>query len=134
MPIAPSEDVPIALGGKALPVLHEIRHALEHLVATGEPTVIDLGAMPLEQADEARLFEVLGEGEVNAEVLAAGRSSVSETAYHGVWRITHRNDHDEVLSRFIEIGFVPEFLKSQFEDVAGSAASLGRRLGHDGCR
>ena len=133
IPIAPSDDVPIAVEGKALPLLHEIRHALERLLATGEPTVIDLRAMPLEQADEAQLFEVLGAGEVNAEVLAGGRSSVSETAYHGVWRITHRNGHDEVLSRFIEIGFIPEFLKSQSEDVAGSVASLARRLEHNGC-
>lgn len=134
-PLAPSDDVPVAVRGKALPVLHEIRHALERLLTTGEQTTIDLGAMPLERADEAQLFEILGAGEVSAEVLVGGRSSVSETAYHGVWRIVHRNDRDEVLSRFIEIGFVPDFLKSQSEDVAGSAAALARRLEsvHDGC-
>jgi hydrogenase-1 operon protein HyaF len=118
--------------GNALPLLHEIRHGLACLLATGEPTLIDLGALPMGPADEAQVFEFLGTGEVDATIHAGGRSSVRETAYHGVWLVVHRNEHDEVLSRFVEIDFVPELLKSQREDVADSAAALADRLEREG--
>ena len=37
--------------GQVAPVLHEIRHALSRLVETGEPTRIDLSAMPYGPGD-----------------------------------------------------------------------------------
>ena len=115
--------------GNALPILNEIRHALDRLLASGETTVIDLGALPMGPQDEAELLAALGEGEVEATINAGGPSSVRETAYHGVWLLTHRNEAGETLSRFIEIAFVPELLMSQTEDIADSAAELAKKLG-----
>lgn len=129
IPIHPAEKNEAATRGNAMPLLHEIRHALDRLLAAGEETVIDLGAIPMGPADEAELLEFLGNGEVDAAIDACGRSSARETAFHGVWLVIHRNEQDQVLSRFIEIAFVPELLKSQPEDVADSAAALAERLG-----
>jgi hypothetical protein len=39
--------------GNALPILNEIRHALDRLLESGETTVIDLGALPMGPQDEA---------------------------------------------------------------------------------
>lgn len=114
--------------GNALPLLNEIRHALERLLASGETTVIDLGALPMGPQDEAELIAALGTGEVDATVSAGGPSSVRETAFHGVWLVTHRNEQSETLARFVEVAFVPELLMSQVEDVADAAAALEKRL------
>lgn len=128
IPIRPAVDSDMATRGNAIPLLHEIRHALDQLLATGEETVIDLGAIPMGPADESELLEFLGSGEVEATIDACGRSSVRETAFHGVWLVIHRNELGQVLSRFIEIASVPELLKSQKEDVADSAAELADKL------
>jgi hydrogenase-1 operon protein HyaF len=114
--------------GNALPLLNEIRHALARLLASGETTVIDLGALPMGPQDEAELVAALGTGEVEATVNAGGPSSVRETAFHGVWLVTHRNEQGETLARFVEVAFVPELLMSQTEDVADAAAELAKRL------
>jgi hydrogenase-1 operon protein HyaF len=127
MPSTPADDN--VWRGNALPLLNEIRHALERLLATGETTVIDLGALPMGAQDEAELLDALGTGEVDATVDAGGPSSVRETAFHGVWRVTHRNEAGETQARFIEIAFVPELLMSQREDVTDSSNALSKRLG-----
>lgn len=127
MPSINSDDEPWR--GNALPLLNEIRHALEQLLASGETTVIDLGALPMGPQDEEELLAALGTGEVDATINAGGPSSVSETGYHGVWLVTHRNEAGETLARFIEVAFVPELLMSQREDVADSAGALSERLG-----
>jgi hydrogenase-1 operon protein HyaF len=115
--------------GNALPILNEIRHALARLLESGETSVIDLGALPMGPQDEAELLAALGEGEVEATINAGGPSSVRETAFHGVWLLTHRNEAGETLARFIEVAFVPELLMSQAEDVADSAAELAKKIG-----
>ena len=115
--------------GNALPILNEIRHALARLLESGETSVIDLGALPMGPQDEVQLLAALGEGEVEATIHAGGPSSVRETAFHGVWLLTHRNEAGETLARFIEIAFVPELLMSQAEDVADSAVELAKKLG-----
>ena len=115
--------------GNALPILNEIRHALARLIESDETSVIDLGALPMGPQDEAELLAALGEGEVEATIHAGGPSSVRETAFHGVWLLTHRNEAGETLACFVEIAFVPELLMSQAEDVADSAAELAKKLG-----
>ena len=127
MPSINSEDEPWR--GNALPLLNEIRHALERLLASGETTVIDLGALPMGPQDEAELLEALGTGEVDATINAGGPSSVRETAFHGVWQVTHRNELGETVARFVEVAFVPELLMSQPEDVADAVKALEKSLG-----
>lgn len=111
-----------------LPLLHEIRHALQRLASTGEPTTIDLSSIPFAPQDRKQLFETLGEGEVEARVDAFGPSTVRETAFPGVWLVQHLNPHHEELSALIEIARLPALLLTPEADVEESAAALGARL------
>lgn len=114
--------------GNVKPLLHEIRHALVRLAAGGDGTVIDLQSLPLAPGEERRIEEALGQGEIVAELNALGRSSIVETAYPGVWMITHRNTEDEVIGRFIEVTRIPDLLKAQPEDMRAGLQRLNGEL------
>lgn len=100
-----------------LPLLHEIRHALEDLLATGQTTVIDLQAMPFAPSELIELKEILGVGEVSAELNALGKSTIQETAFSGVWWIVHYNVDEKVVSQTIEICHIPAILMAQNADI-----------------
>jgi hydrogenase-1 operon protein HyaF len=110
--------------GNVEPLMHEIRHALARLADGGEETVIDLRSLPLAPGEEQRIEEALGDGELKAELDALGRSTIVETAYPGVWLVTHWNTDDEVVGRFIEVTRAPALLHSQTEDIAAGLQRL----------
>lgn len=114
--------------GNVRPLLHEIRHALERLAESGEPTVIDLRSIPLAPGEGDELERALGEGEVTAELNALGPSTVRETAIPGVWLVTHRNANNEIAGRYVEITKMPAILESQEADILRGIAELGERL------
>jgi hydrogenase-1 operon protein HyaF len=114
--------------GNVILLLHEVRHALERLADTGEPTMIDLRGIPLGPGEEDALENALGEGEVTATLNALGPSVVRETAIPGVWLVTHRNVNEEISGRFIEITKMPAILESQDVDILRGIAELGERL------
>lgn len=115
----------------ALPVLHEIRHALAQLDQSGEPTVIDLSAIPFAPGDRDQLLEFLGKGEVSASIDAMGESLVYETAFPGVWLIQHKSPQGDPLSTHIEITRMPSVLATPEEDVREAQAALSARLAED---
>ena len=110
------------------PILHEIRHALERLIKTGECSAIDLRSIPLAPGEEETIIERLGRGEVNAQLDALGPSEIRETRFPGVWLITHYNETESVIGRFIEITECPDILKAQHEDMSHAAARLREEL------
>lgn len=114
--------------GNDLPILHEIRHALQRLAQSGEKTVIDLQAIPMAPGEEERILQLLGRGEVSATIDALGPSEVRETAFAGVWTVYHRNTNNEVVGKFIEITHCPDLLHSQPEDIATGMAQIGETL------
>ncbi len=114
--------------GNALPVLHEICQALKKLLDTGQPTVIDLGAIPFAGGDERMMDEVLGTGEARAVLDLSGESHVHETGISGVWRVDHFDSAGETQSRFVEVAFVPGILKTQAQDASDGLARLTERL------
>ena len=118
-------DVPT---GNELSVLHEVRHALEKLIVTGEATVIDLRGIPMAPMEEGRIEAVLGKGEVEATLNALGPSEVRETQIPGVWLVVHYNSNAEIMSKFIEITLVPSILKSQEADMRNGLERLQSRL------
>lgn len=119
---------PIHERGNALPILHEVRHALERLVATGEGTQIDLNAIPFGPGDEDRLTAVLGTGEVSATIQALGPTLVQETAIPGVWLVDYYNSEGERLAFHIEVATTPRILGAQPEDLSTSIAALDARM------
>jgi len=118
-----------AYRGNAIPILHEVRHALERLIATGEGTQIDLNAIPFGPGDEERLLALLGTGEVQATIKALGPTHVQETAIPGVWLIDYRITDDQRLALHLDIGDIPEILRAQRGDLETSIATLDARLG-----
>ena len=106
------------------PLLHEIKHALDNLIETGHTTIIDLRSIPLAPGEEDKILHTLGQGEVKAQLDALGLSEVIETQYAGVWVVTHYNDENEIISRFIEVTTMPEILCSQTEDIMAAYSRL----------
>ncbi len=125
-PSAPSEIDVFTLN--VVPLLHEIRHALERLLQAGEPTMIDLGSIPLAPGEFDKLDGALGTGEVRIVLDAMGPSQIYETQFSGVWRVTHFNAANEVVGRFVEVTRIPEILLAQEADVRVGLDLLTRRL------
>ena len=118
-----------ALTHNVRPLLNEIRHALEKLLATGESSAIDLRSIPLAPGEEDQIVEALGEGELSAELDAMGPSEIRETGYPGVWLVTHYNADRQLMGKFIEITRVPDLLKSQDADIAQGLQRLAGQFG-----
>jgi HupH hydrogenase expression protein, C-terminal conserved region len=114
--------------GNITPLLHEIRHALERLLAQDEATAIDLRSLPLAPGELERIEALLGAGEVAAELDALGPSSVRETAFPGVWITTHSNADGEIVGKLIEVTRIPTILLSQDVDIRAGIAQLAQRL------
>ncbi|MCK5395315.1 MAG: hydrogenase accessory protein HupE [Gammaproteobacteria bacterium] len=106
------------------PLLHEIKHGLDKLVETGQTSIIDLRSIPLAPGEEDKILSMLGQGEVQAQLNALGLSEVTETQYAGVWIVTHYNDENHIISRFIEVTTMPEILCSQTEDIMAAYSRL----------
>ena len=114
--------------GNVRPLLNEVLHAIDRLLDTGEPTTIDLAGLPFGPGELEHLEATLGEGELAARLDALGTSRIRETAFPGVWWLEHRNAHDEIVGRYIEITHVPEILSSQDADIAAGRARLGEQF------
>ncbi len=110
------------------PLLFEVRHALEELLDSGETSIIDLRSIPLAPGEEETILKTLGQGEVHARLSALGPSEIYETRYAGVWLITHYNEDEAIVSRFIEITKIPDILKSQQEDMSSALTELTQAL------
>ncbi len=117
-----------AMSGNVMPLLHEIRHALRRVAEGGQGTTIDLGSLPMAPGEDKRIEEMLGQGEVRAELNALGPTVVQETRYPGVWFITHRNTEQEVVARFIEVTRMPELLLAQADDMRRAVNELDQTL------
>jgi len=108
-----------------LPLLAQIQHALNQLLTNQVETLIDLQNLPLEPPS---LLNFLGQGEVKAELTTLGKSLVWETAFPGVWVVEHYNPEEILLSRTLEITWIPAILKSPPEDVQTGLTNLQRHL------
>ena len=113
------------------PILHEIRHALDKLLESGEASMIDLRSIPLAPGEEQTIIDTLGHGEVHARLDALGPSEIYETKYTGVWLVSHYNEADSLVGRFIEVTEIPDVLKSQREDIVHALSGLETELGTD---
>jgi len=110
------------------PLLHEIRHALQDLADNGKTAIIDLRSIPLAPGEEDKIVATLGNGEVQAQIDALGPSEIYETRYPGVWLVTHYNEAEEVIGRFIEVTDMPEILRSQADEIRQSCVRLANDL------
>ena len=113
-----------AIHGNVRPILNEVMHAIDRLLDDGIPTTIDLASLPFGPGELEHLEATLGKGELSAKLDALGTSRIRETAFPGVWWLEHRNAHDEVVGRYLEITRTPEILSSQDADIIAGRARL----------
>jgi hydrogenase-1 operon protein HyaF len=103
--------------------LHAVCEALRAAARCETPAPVSLAA--LSAGDRALINQVLGEGEVSAQVLpdAAGRGAVriQESVFAGVWRVLSTRD-DGSLDDTIEVGAVPAVLRRVARSDAAGAA------------
>ena len=110
--------------GMANAVMNELSDHLKRLADEGETNIVDLLSLPMTEADINELADMLGVGEVQATISSIGTSSIRETAYRGIWWVTHYGDDDKVLSELIEITQVPEILVTHIDEIRHSAQSI----------
>lgn len=118
----------LSQGDNARALLHEIAKLLKELLKTDQPSSIDLRRLPMTQEDFELLKDVLGVGEVSAEVINLGPTQVWETGIAGVWWVTHYNEEEEIISEFIEVTYCPEILITPVEDVRDAFEALTAKL------
>jgi hydrogenase-1 operon protein HyaF len=99
--------------------LHAVRQALADAVEGGTPPAVSLEG--LAAADLALVNQVLGEGEVSAQVLGeAGQrhARIQESVFAGVWRVIEVAADGTVRDR-IEVAPVPALLREAAREDAG---------------
>ena len=126
--IAVHVEAPGGLTFNVVPLLHEVRHALNRLADDHEPTTIDLRAIPFGPGEIDRLLEILGRGEIRATLTALGETHVWETRFPGVWLIDHYNTENEQIALQIEVSEFPSLLRAQPADVRDAARCLQAEL------
>ena len=117
-----------AMHGNVRPIVNEVMHALDKLLEDGVTTTIDLASLPFAPGELDDLEATFGKGELVAKLDALGTSRIRETTYPGVWWIEHRNVHDEVVGRYLEVTRLPEILSSQDADIMAGRARLGEQF------
>ncbi len=109
-------------------VLHELLDHLRLLAEKGTTHVIDLSGLPMSDHDREELKSRLGEGEINIELSALGRSRINETRYNGIWWISHYSGDGNLVAELIEIAAVPEIVRSHPDDIRQSIEELSRNI------
>jgi len=110
--------------GMANAVMNELSDHLSRLADSGESHIVDLLSLPMTEADINELADMLGVGEVSATISGIGTSSIRETAYRGIWWVTHYGDDEKVVSELIEITQVPQILITHMDEIRHSAQSM----------
>ena len=114
--------------GMAYSILAEIGQLLTALSERGEAGAIDLRSLPMTDADRGQLEEILGRGEVRAELDLAGASEVWETSYNGVWWIRHKGAGDKIATEEIAVTSMPEILMTHPADIAAASRRIRQDL------
>ncbi len=118
-PMLPEPEALAAHGG-ALAVLQATLSALQQRVAGERPAPIELNG--LGEADRALVNQVLGEGEVAAQVTGSPGLQAQESVFAGVWRVLYLED-GRVVRDTIEVGPVPQALQEAARADAAHAPS-----------
>ena len=118
---------PLAVAN-ARAIMAELEQRLADLVDKDQEHSIDLRSLPMGPQDMQYLKDALGQGEVTVELNAIGPTRIQETAIHGIWWVTHYNEHQEVMAEFIEVTRCPDIIRSHSADVRDSLEALREKL------
>lgn len=112
-------------------ILTELQTKLESLAKQGITDSLDLRSLPMFPGDYELLKETLGYGEIHVSIDAMGPTEIYETAFPGIWWISHFNSVDENIAEFIEITTLPAILKTAEEDLQQANQQLLELIEHD---
>ncbi|MFP4610052.1 MAG: hydrogenase expression/formation C-terminal domain-containing protein [Thiohalophilus sp.] len=112
-------------------ILTELQTKIESLARQGITDSVDLRSLPMFPGDYERLREILGYGEIHVSIDAMGPTKIYETAFPGIWWISHFNSDDENIAEFIEITPLPDILKTADEDIRQTGQQLQRLIESD---
>ena len=118
----------VTIGGGVKAIGYEILNQLERLLSDGESGAIDLRGLPMAPNEYTELLAMLGDGELDLDIDLNGPTRVRETGYPGVWWIQHKDAADRVLSEYIEINRIPDFLCAQTDQIEDAVKALSDRL------
>ena len=107
-----------------LPILHEIVTMHKTLISSGQANSLDLRHEPLTLDDIAALKDLLGQGEVDANLNALGSTHIRETGISGVWWTTHFNQEGNIIGEFVEITTCPDMLKTFPKELESALVKL----------
>jgi len=111
-----------------LPLLNEIVGKFRTLISSGQNGIFDLNRSHLTSADVNDLKNILGRGEVDANLNTLGKTNIRETAVPGIWWITHYNEQGSVINECIEITTCPDLLKTFPDELDPALAGLQRKI------
>lgn len=115
---------PPASPSQVLAILNELQFKLKVLNEQGDTDAIDLRTLPLFPGDYEQLKKTLGKGEIDVSIDAMGPSSIYETAFPGIWWVTHYNSENENVAEYIEITTLPVLLKTSHEEIEQAEQQL----------
>lgn len=110
--------------GMAKAIVREVLEHARRLAQGGERQVVDLKGLPLTTGDLAELEDLLGRGEVTANVDAAGPTEVFETRYPGVWWVRYQNLDGHSVAEQLEVTRIPAILETHPDDVQATVERL----------
>ncbi len=108
----------LADDGVADALIMEVGGLLRRLIEEGEPGSIDLLGLPLSPSCLSALDQCLGQGEVTVALGIAGRSTIRETGFPGVWWTTHADEAGRIVAMLIEVAIVPDIVRAEIGDIA----------------
>lgn len=112
-------------------ILTELQTKLDSLAKQGITDSVDLRSLPMFPGDYELLKETLGYGEIHISIDAMGPTEIYETAFSGIWWITHSNSDDENIAEFIEITTLPAILKTADGDLQHASQQLLQLIDND---
>ena len=114
--------------GMAQAVISELSDHLSMFATEGQLHVIDLTSLPMNESDKRELENLLGKGEVSITLSTIGDSDIFETQFSGIWWIKHYGADGQLISELLEIGPVPEIIKSHPEEIKNSVDDIQKLL------
>lgn len=118
----------VTIGGGVKAIGFEILAHLERFLENGEAAAIDMRSLPMAPNEYNELIDMLGQGELDLTIDMAGPTRIRETAYSGVWWVQHKGPDDRILSEYIEINRIPDFLCAQTDQIEDAVRELNDRL------
>lgn len=115
-----------AAKGPVLALLNQAAQALQGVVSGASADTARLPVQGLDQEAQALLAQVMGEGEVSAQISLpdGGALQIQETVYTGIWRVLELDAAGRLRADHLEIAGVPAAIVREAERAGAARAQL----------